>query len=168
MVPVLDHEQPAGTQPRKERFERSTRLVEAVRGVVDDEAQRPVAELVVKDRRQSVAVRLVDAVVQPTRSPRPRSAINSSRASTRSGLRSRATSFRGGATSAVRAALPPKAIPSSTKFSPWKRSTISRYASIPPGSFSIENNRPLESSNPQRNSTSPTRKCGVVPVTDER
>jgi hypothetical protein len=39
---------------------------------------------------------------------------------------------------------------------------------IRPGCFWIENSRPRESSNPQRNSTSPTRKCGVAPDSDGR
>ena len=64
IVQSLDHEQPVRTQPREERFEGRPRLVEAVRSVVDDEAERLSAELFLEDCRLSLPVRLVNAVMQ--------------------------------------------------------------------------------------------------------
>ena len=168
MVPVLDHAQSAGTQPRKERFERSARLVEAVRGIVNDQAQRLAAEIIVKDRRQSLTVRLVDAVVQPNALAEPPLRDQLVECFNAVWLEVDGDELPRGSDQRVSAALPPEAIPSSTKFSAGKRSRISRYPAIRPGCFWIENSRPRESSNPQRNSTSPTRKCGVAPDSDGR
>jgi hypothetical protein len=64
VVPVLGYEHAARPEPWEERLEGCACRFEAMRGVVDDEAQRLVSELLLEDCRQPTSVRLVDAVVQ--------------------------------------------------------------------------------------------------------
>ena len=63
VVPILDQQEAARTKPREQRLGRGSSLPEAVGGVVDDQVQRLGAELVLGDRAEPRAVRLVDPVV---------------------------------------------------------------------------------------------------------